>query len=740
MHELSKEQKNILESVSTGSNIVVDAVAGTGKTTMILALAQEFSSKEILQLTYNKALKHEVKEKARAENLQNLSIQTYHSLAVKYYSSVAYVDNEIARVVSSRMPQSIPIRPFDILVIDEAQDMTLLYFMLVVKFTMDYGCPFQLIILGDYMQGLYQFKGSDARFLTFGHTLWQDHPHINTNTFIHCTMKTSYRITNQMRNFVNDALIGNDRMDSCREGEKVQYIRNASRTMERIACYEIMNLLENGAKPSDFFVLGPSVKGEKSPIRMLENSLVEYGIPCHVPMMESVETDSRTTEGKVVFSTFHSVKGRQRKYVFIVGFDNNYFQYYARTEPIGICPNTIYVACTRATERVYVMERNQEPNDRPFFFLFNNMSHIKLREHPDVRFRGHPIGSDTITIPSESASNATHKNQKMTPTKLIQFIPEETSLKICNIMDELFEDQTTFKTTIDIPGLIETNNGLIEEVNDINGIAIPAMYYDRLIEGTDNISIENTEDSILYDVIDFYLLDVNREKRTFLENVIDKLPKKISGISEYLFMANIHNAIQDSLYFRIGQITSSEYNWITPEHIRQCTNRMETVIGPDCIDFKPGVEQAIICDTNDDQHVKIDEFTGKIPNLKRRLRFTARVDLITRTTLWEIKCTASLTDEHRLQLVIYAWLYFMRDDTVNDEKRRFKLFNIKTGELLELHVNMEKLNTIMELLLTSRYVKTTPKTDDEFISDAKRELDNIVDHYELRGDTVGLNE
>ena len=171
MHELSKEQKNILESVSTGSNIVVDAVAGTGKTTMILALAKEFPSKEILQLTYNKALKHEVKEKARVENLQNLSIQTYHSLAVKYYSSVAYVDNEIARVVSSRMPQSIPIRPFDILVIDEAQDMTLLYFMLVVKFTMDYGCPFQLIILGDYMQGLYQFKGSDARFLTFGHTL-----------------------------------------------------------------------------------------------------------------------------------------------------------------------------------------------------------------------------------------------------------------------------------------------------------------------------------------------------------------------------------------------------------------------------------------------------------------------------------------------------------------------------------------------------------------------------------------
>ena len=38
---LSKEQQNILDASKTGDNIVVDAVAGTGKTTLILEIAKE---------------------------------------------------------------------------------------------------------------------------------------------------------------------------------------------------------------------------------------------------------------------------------------------------------------------------------------------------------------------------------------------------------------------------------------------------------------------------------------------------------------------------------------------------------------------------------------------------------------------------------------------------------------------------------------------------------------------------
>ena len=48
---LSDEQQTILDTVKTGKNVVVDAVAGTGKTTLVLSIAEELPDKKILQMT-----------------------------------------------------------------------------------------------------------------------------------------------------------------------------------------------------------------------------------------------------------------------------------------------------------------------------------------------------------------------------------------------------------------------------------------------------------------------------------------------------------------------------------------------------------------------------------------------------------------------------------------------------------------------------------------------------------------
>ena len=72
---------------------------------------------------------------------------------------------------------------FDILVVDEAQDMTHVYFMLLHKFIQDCGRKFQLLVLGDKKQGLYEFKGADIRFLTLAHSCWHNHPLLKTQTF-----------------------------------------------------------------------------------------------------------------------------------------------------------------------------------------------------------------------------------------------------------------------------------------------------------------------------------------------------------------------------------------------------------------------------------------------------------------------------------------------------------------------------------------------------------------------------
>ena len=165
--ELNQEQQNIVEQIANDNNVFVDAVAGTGKTTTILALAERLKDKQMLQITYNKSLKHEVREKIKARELNNLDIHTYHSLCFSYYSNSGYTDVEMYKVLKVNMKPVRPIPSIDVLIIDEAQDMTNLYFRFVLKYLKDLKQKVVLLVLGDVMQGLYEFKGSDSRYLPF---------------------------------------------------------------------------------------------------------------------------------------------------------------------------------------------------------------------------------------------------------------------------------------------------------------------------------------------------------------------------------------------------------------------------------------------------------------------------------------------------------------------------------------------------------------------------------------------
>jgi hypothetical protein len=70
-----------------------------------------------------------------------------------------------------------------------------------------------------------------------------------------------------------------------------------------------------------------------------------------------------------------------------------------------------------------------------------------------------------------------------------------------------------------------------------------------------------------------------------------------------------------------------------------------------------------------------------------------------------------------LQVVIYAWLWQMQSPS--RPPKNFKIFNIKTNELLSLNATPEHLNTIMLSLLKGKYQTQEVKTDEEFINDCK---------------------
>ena len=77
--QLTSEQKAVLE---TDSDIVINAVAGSGKTTTLIEYAKTRPPySKILYLAFNKTVKSEAVERFKAAGLTNIRVETAHSLA-----------------------------------------------------------------------------------------------------------------------------------------------------------------------------------------------------------------------------------------------------------------------------------------------------------------------------------------------------------------------------------------------------------------------------------------------------------------------------------------------------------------------------------------------------------------------------------------------------------------------------------------------------------------------------------
>lgn len=731
----SDEQKNVIDILNAGKHPIVSAVAGSGKSTTILYAATSLPTRQILQLTYNASLRQEVREKVERAHITNLEVHTYHSFAVKYYPLHAHTDMEMRKIVRDKLPPRISIPPFDIICCDETQDMTLLYFRFVYKLARDSGRTFQLILLGDEKQSLYEFKGSDSRFLSLGAEIWQNHPNIAGGgaaagaEFVHTTLRTSYRITRPMAQFVNDVMLGEPRMEAARDGCPVMYIHYNKKNLENKLIFEIRNLIENhGAKPSDFFILSGSVKGKLNNVRRMENALVEQGIPCNVPMFENESMDERVIQGKVVFSTFHSVKGRQRPYVFVVGFNQSYMDFMARDIPDEECPNTLYVACTRASNKLYLMEEDKGASDSQLKFL--KYSHHEMNGAEFIDFKGLPRIRAAQPRAEEPAATegapAVGMKKMTTPTDLIRFIAEDILDIITPVVERLFTtEREKMPEPLNIPVVQQMRSGNYEEISDINGIAIPCIYYDYFLKksaaagktvsmGGGGSGDGGISSSTIYEVVENEMKYLRQQKRDknrvfeFLENKLKHIPRKCAHISDYLYLSNIYIALKEHLYFKLFQIAREDYTWLPPATIKKSYKVIREAIQLGT-DFS--VEQNII--GYDDDHEDFDRLVRRgAADIPCVFRFAARVDLITADTVWEIKCTGDLSLEHLLQVVIYAWIWRV----AKYPPKQFKILNIKTGEVRRLHTDAcADIDMIVFELLKNKYKKIARKTNEEFL-------------------------
>jgi hypothetical protein len=83
---LTNEQERIVHTTPRGNVVVVQAYAGTGKTTTLFHYAKTWTQHKILYLAYNKVLADESSE--RFKDLPHVTVTTIHALAKKNYEAM----------------------------------------------------------------------------------------------------------------------------------------------------------------------------------------------------------------------------------------------------------------------------------------------------------------------------------------------------------------------------------------------------------------------------------------------------------------------------------------------------------------------------------------------------------------------------------------------------------------------------------------------------------------------------
>ena len=160
---LSTEQIEVIKNLKN-YNVCCDSVAGSGKTTTILGIAKVFKNDNICVITYNAKLKEETRIKVEALELHNVEVNSYHSFCNNHYLIGCDTDIKINKVINDDLPLRKETN-YTLLIIDEIQDITPLYYDLVCKLVADNNKILKVCIFGDTHQSIFTYNGADERFI-----------------------------------------------------------------------------------------------------------------------------------------------------------------------------------------------------------------------------------------------------------------------------------------------------------------------------------------------------------------------------------------------------------------------------------------------------------------------------------------------------------------------------------------------------------------------------------------------
>jgi hypothetical protein len=696
------EQKLIVETIAEG-NVCVDAVAGSGKTTLALKIAEEYSSKSVLLLTFNSRLKTETRLRAKAAGLVNLEAHSFHAFGVKFYQDVCKTDEDLSTVLGLRPRRQ---KIFDLIIIDEAQDLKDLFYRFVLKIFRDFADEklTHVCVLGDAFQMVYEVFGADARFLQHSPECFP----LNSARWFSRPMHTTYRLTRSMVHFINKCVIGQERL-LCNKTNydkvdlfEINWFKNDEQGLPRDVAVLWNSLLKKGYKDGEIMILAPSVKSSNlsSPVSRFAHYLCNRG---HKLYVDQSRDDYRASEdevaNKILFTNFVKAKGLERRLVIVLSFDAGYFKYYAKDLSPQTVSNAMYVALTRAKEKL-VLVKGSGSEHIPFLNLDILLSPVM---RPFVELHSLARTQSPTTIASEKEVESIKVTELCDLPNRVLYSDRLSKLLHFRMLSRGIGCRMDEGTLLDF-GSQEYNSSMdiTEDTSCINGLAIPIFYAMKHPEVFDNLTARAV--SAHRDMQKSLKSDAAKMLHSRLGDIVDtmedakRLQDTASEPSKVLLLASLMHCHRDSLFFPLLQLPA-DFSWLTSACFLGGELRLRSIL-----------QNQTSCVFEMDVDLECSSEEGG-----RRYELRGTLDCKTDQTIYELKCTQELTFTHKLQTALYALMVRQQHKKLSLGSRmpRVKLYNINTNELWELVSEESELWQVLQLLLHAKEnpLRTLSTTD-----------------------------
>lgn len=384
--KLSDEQELFVKEALEGKNILVDACIGSGKTTSIQILCDRFVNKTILYLTYNKLLKVDAKKKIINKNV---TVQNYHGFAYTILRSIGESVGQsdlIQEFLRNFYLGKIRITPYDVLIIDEYQDIDteISELLEVVKLFNPY---IQIIAVGDMKQKIYnktklEIKDFIKQFL---------------GDYIDLEFTKCFRLSNELASKLGR--IWNKKITGINENCNVEYMN----------CSEVINFLSK-QNPEDILCLGKNIGIRDNVIlneleERYKKKFNKYTVYARIRENDSsgvFSKDMIKLSKAAIFTTYDSSKGLERKICVICDFIEDYWNHRLSQQNAcyEILRNIFCVAASRGKERIIFVKHPKETmlsekslstsknkKDETYIFDMSDMFDFKFKEDIEECFK-----------------------------------------------------------------------------------------------------------------------------------------------------------------------------------------------------------------------------------------------------------------------------------------------------------------------------------------------------------------